>query len=296
MINYTRLELDAINYFQAIHNKIWTSEFAIGIISKLSEKLLEYKQNNNLKTYVLPLSGGLDSAIVAGLCQNLNIDTIFIDIESSAIHRQYAEDIATQYKCNHSTITISKQDLLNIMKSMSIRPENLSKLQVGNMKARLRMVIAYNKAQELSGCTLSTDNFSEYNMGFWTLHGDVGDVAPIQFLNKGFELPRIAKELGIPDEIINQLPSDGLGLTEANTDEAQLGSTYKFVDTAMMLHSRSNIGKFVNEAITADIKNYSQLSEEILTSDKYINIISRHRKSEFKRNLSFDNNILGVHR
>jgi nicotinamide-nucleotide amidase len=67
--------------------------------------------------------------------------------------------------------------------------------------------------------------------GFWTLHGDVGDLGPIQYLYKGLELPQIAEELKIREDIITQKPSDGLGVTEENTDEAQLGMTYVEFDT-----------------------------------------------------------------
>ena len=60
----------------------------------------------------------------------------------------------------------------------------LSKLRQGNLKARMRMMLLYDLAQLHRGIVIATDNFTEYLTGFWTLHGDVGDYAPMLHLWK----------------------------------------------------------------------------------------------------------------
>lgn len=52
----------------------------------------------------------------------------------------------------------------------------MSRLQYGNIKARFRMMYLYNLASLYRGCVLDTDNRTEHELGFWTIHGDVGDV------------------------------------------------------------------------------------------------------------------------
>ena len=93
------------------------------------------------------------------------------------------------------------------------------------------MITLYNQASLHKGIVGSTDNFSELAAGFWTLHGDVGDVAPIQSLTKSWEVPALADELGVPESIISAVPTDGLGV--ANGDEDQFGFSYLEFDIAM---------------------------------------------------------------
>jgi NAD+ synthetase len=90
----------------------------------------------------------------------------------------------------------------------------------------------YYVANMVNGIVLSTDNYSEYWMGFWTLHGDVGDFGMIQELWKGDELVQIAEYLGVPDEVIKAAPKDGLGVLPGG-DEAQLGAPYKIVEQVL---------------------------------------------------------------
>jgi NAD+ synthetase len=95
----------------------------------------------------------------------------------------------------------------------------LSKMRQGNMKARMRMMILYDLAQLYRGIVISTDNYTEFLTGFWTLHGDVGDYAPIINLWKSevFFLSKfLLKECDenqkfALQQCIDATPEDGLG-------------------------------------------------------------------------------------
>ena len=104
-------------------------------------------------------------------------------------------------------------------------------MRKGNIRARLRMMTLYNWASKLGGCVASTDNFSELAAGFWTLHGDVGDVAPIQSLSKSWEVPALAEQMDVPASIISATPTDGLGVDAG--DEAQFGFSYLQFDLVL---------------------------------------------------------------
>ena len=109
--------------------------------------------------------------------------------------------------------------------------DKLGKIRRGNIRARLRMITLYNEAAKQQGIVGSTDNFSELSAGFWTLHGDVGDVAPIQSLSKSWEVPMLAQMLGVPEATVNAVPTDGLGIS--NSDADQLGMSYLEFDLCL---------------------------------------------------------------
>ena len=104
----------------------------------------------------------------------------------------------------------------------------------GNLKARLRMMFGtYHIARMMGGMVLSTDNWSEFMMAFWTICGDVGDYGMIQQMLKGLELYDLAHYLGVPQEIIDAKPDDGLNV--GNGDEDQLGADYATIDYVMTI-------------------------------------------------------------
>ncbi|NQT49746.1 NAD(+) synthase [Candidatus Kuenenbacteria bacterium] len=108
------------------------------------------------------------------------------------------------------------------------RDWNLSgRVTQGNIKARFRMALGvYHIARRVKGIVSSTDNQSEYWMGFWTIHGDVGDFGVIQHVLKGLELYDLCCFVGVPQEIIDDPPKDGLGVSEGG-DAGQIGAPYK---------------------------------------------------------------------
>lgn len=165
----------------------------------------------------------------------------------------------------------------------------------GNIQARLRMIYLYNLASINKGIVFSTDNQTEYQLGFWTLHGDVGDFNPLFGLWKT-EVYKLAKWIetmygtmaeGADDAItmekylrkefaihksIALTPTDGLGIS--SSDLEQIGaSSYAEVDDilqTMLLYKNPESEKW-------DLL-YDKYGEEV--TDKVWN---RHLASEFKR-------------
>ena len=110
---------------------------------------------------------------------------------------------------------------------MGLDDSMLSKLRQGNLKARMRMMLLYDLAQWRRGIVIATDNFTEYLTGFWTLHGDVGDYAPMLNLWKT-EVFALAKHL-LPEcnekqkqalqLCIDAVPVDGLGISSCDCEQ-----------------------------------------------------------------------------
>ena len=98
----------------------------------------------------------------------------------------------------------------------------------GNLAARARMSVLYDQAREHQSLVIGTGNRSEALVGYTTLHGDAAcDLAPIAGLYKD-EIYTLARELALPDSIIEAPPS--AGLWPGQSDEAELGLSYRELD------------------------------------------------------------------
>jgi nicotinamide-nucleotide amidase len=175
----------------------------------------------------------------------------------------------------HIDLTSTYDTLLASVKSHDYKIVSDSEaLRRGNLRVRLRMMTVYNEASAIKGLVGSTDNFSELAAGFWTLHGDVGDLAPIQSLNKSWEVPKLAEMYGVTDDTVFAKPTDGLGISDG--DEAQFGFSYLEFDIVLM-----KLCQNINATTREEILDYlDPATEDIETVSK---ILNRIKGSTFKR-------------
>lgn len=177
----------------------------------------------------------------------------------------------------------------------------------GNLQARCRMMYLYDIASRHKGLVMSTDNQTEYQLGFWTIHGDVGDFGPIQDLWKTevYELAKwlvthyqdIAKFSHLECwenrawkaivESIKLTPTDGLGIS--NSDLDQIGAkSYDEVDD--ILRTLIPMRGISLQLRSTYLQSLEHSREWISLSDKYgeqvvTSVYSRYLNSKFKRNL-----------
>lgn len=221
------------------------------VIDNIRKELTNYLQKYKLKALVIGESGGIDSALCTVLaspvCKELGVALIgrSITIETNKqdeIDRGEAigKVFCTSFKAIN--LTDSYWVLRDDVEEDTEEDEFQVKLRRGNIKARMRMIYLYNLAQRFKGLVLSTDNYTEFLEGFWTLHGDVGDYGMIQELWKtevyGLSQWLVDNELKTDEEkkalqaCIDAVPTDGLGIT--NSDLDQLGvATYNEVDSTL---------------------------------------------------------------
>jgi nicotinamide-nucleotide amidase len=136
------------------------------------------------------------------------------------------------------------------------------------------MMTVYNEASARKGLVGSTDNFSELAAGFWTLHGDVGDVAPIQSLSKSWEVPKLAEVYKVPASTVFAKPTDGLGISDG--DEAQFGFSYLEFDIVLL-----KLCRLIGSPTRQKMIEYLELPDSDLP---VVNkILDRIKGSTFKR-------------
>jgi len=241
-------------------------------------QLAEYKADNFIEDVVIGMSGGIDSALTAALFKEAGWTVHGVTLP---IHQKQEETDRGQEAIDALELVPHSFDLSEQFDNMSeflglTDAKTYKELQrQGNIRARLRMTTLYNLAHQVGGCVGSTDNFSELAAGFWTLHGDVGDVAPIQSLSKSWEVPMLAKMLGIPQATLDALPTDGLGIS--NSDADQLGMTYLEFD--IILFELLSLPRIDNNTINLYINN---ITEE-QTAKKVRLLVDRVLNTAFKR-------------
>ena len=111
-----------------------------------------------------------------------------------------------------------------------IGPEDDESLRVrrGNVMARQRMIVLYDRSAAFDALVLGTSNKTEALLGYGTLHGDMAAaLQPIGDLYKS-QLRAVAAELGVPERIVNKAPS--ADLWPGQTDEGELGASYDDLD------------------------------------------------------------------
>jgi nicotinamide-nucleotide amidase len=246
---------------------------------KLVSGLISYAKKYNIHTVVLGMSGGVDSALTAALFKAAEWRVIGVTMP---IHQNPEETQRGIEACKvlnlsymHVDLTQQYEDLLASVRDYDLtidKPDNA--IRRGNLRVRSRMMTVYNIASMEKGLVGSTDNFSELAAGFWTLHGDVGDLAPIQSLLKSWEVPKLAEIYGVPASTVFAKPTDGLGISDG--DEAQFGFSYLEFDIVLMKLCQ----------LTTDMnRNDFLASLEVPDTDllKINRILDRIKGSTFKR-------------
>jgi len=280
------------------------AEIKIAVDAMISQTK-KYIETQGLKSLVVGISGGLDSSTVAAILQEKNTGIpligLSIPLSSSNEHKEKARWVGENFcsvfeEYNNWEMPVNDYDepLYEYVGDAIFGTHSIAKragfgdfpteILQGNIKARIRMMTLYDLARKTNGMVLSTDNLSEYMAGFWTINGDVGDWGIIQNVWKGFELPQIAKYIGVHDDIIIQKPSDGLSVTEDDTDEAQLGMTYQEFDTIISIHTKSlDADKLLVDHLF-DTLYYNVSTGCEVDKKKIFNAIKRYTSTEYKRN------------
>ncbi len=229
-------------------------------IEEIITFLQTYLKNTHQDGYVLGLSGGVDSSLVAALTKKAvgkeRLMCIMIPIDSHEDDLKDALALAKHFDLNYLIIDGS-ESFHKTVEEFKKQGVELSTATLSNLKVRIRMTILYAYAQQHRYLVLGTDNAPERYTGYFTKYGDgAADLLPIVHLTKR-EVVQASKILGVPDYLADRIPS--AGLFPGQTDEKEMGVTYQDLDDYL-------IGL--------------PISEEAKNRIEYLHKISEHKRVE----------------
>jgi NAD+ synthase len=187
---------------------------------------------------VIGLSGGVDSATVAFLCARSvgpdNILAVRMPYRtSSEASESDALRVVDALGCRTERVDITPmvEPMLALIGSNGDVPGDALNVRSGNVMARQRMIVLYDRSAAFDALVAGTSNKTEALLGYGTLHGDMAAAfAPIGDLYKT-QLRAVATELGVPREILDKPPS--ADLWPGQTDEGELGRSYDALDRTL---------------------------------------------------------------
>jgi NAD+ synthase len=215
-------------------------------INHIVKWLKQYARSAKIDTFVVGISGGIDSSVVSALCARTGLKTVVVQMpirqnkqldNRSSLHAGWLLERFPQ------TVTHMSMDLTPVFTAFGKKVDpfcnieddtyDTYKLASANSRARLRMMTLYQIAQCHNGLVVGTGNrVEDFGVGFFTKYGDGGvDLSPIGDCLKT-QVWDMGRELGLNQEIIDAAPTDGLW-DDGRTDESQLGMTYPELERAM---------------------------------------------------------------
>lgn len=236
-------------------------------MNDISKWILDYAFKNNIESLVIGISGGIDSAVVSTLCCETGLSTYLV---SMPIHQEQNQLKRANKHINwlihkYKNATAIEKNLTELFDNFS----NLfdlnykTDLSLANSRSRLRMVTLYQIAGSKNGIVVGTGNkVEDFGVGFFTKYGDGGvDISPIADFNKT-EVRKLAKELGVCNEILIAKPTDGLW-SDDRSDEDQIGATYEELEWAM--------------SFKGNLKKLSERQKIVLKIFKSLNKKNKHK-------------------
>lgn len=197
-------------------------------IKELTIWLQKKVEGANAKGVVFGLSGGIDSAVMAGIAKAAfpnNSIGVMMPCHSDPIDEEHGILVAKALDLKTMKVDLSNSfDIL--LKSIEL--EKKSKLAISNLKPRLRMTTLHYIAQTNNYLVVGPTNRSEYVTGYFTKYGDSAvDLLPLASFVKS-EIRELGKSLNIPEIIIEKPPTAGLWKNQ--TDEEEMGFGYDVLD------------------------------------------------------------------
>jgi NAD+ synthase len=201
----------------------------------LTSFLREECHKVGFQSVVLGLSGGIDSALVVELAARAlgpqNVLAVAMPYRTSnPLSLQLAHESAEHAGVNLEEVDISAMADAFIQTSdgFAEQDDGEARLRKGNIMARTRMIVLYDRSARQSALVLGTSNKTELMLGYGTIFGDMASALnPVGDLYKS-QIVALSRYLGVPEAILDRPPS--ADLWEGQTDESELGYSYDQVD------------------------------------------------------------------
>jgi NAD+ synthase len=208
--------------------------------TRIEKWIMDFVKESKTTGVVLGISGGIDSALTGELAVRAlgpsSVYGMILDCESRPDDVVDGLLVAKHLGVKHDRYDLAPA-LLAVEHALSRDSVIHHQLARANLKSRLRMCALYAKANETNRLVIGTTNLTEAVLGYYTKYGDGGiDLEPIIGLLKR-EVREMAAFLGIPEEIVNRVPT--AGLWNGQTDEDELGYAYDELDAVVEVENQT---------------------------------------------------------
>ena len=256
--------------------------------------LSNYIKDNRLQSLVIGISGGIDSTVSCAIshpvCKELSISLIgrSLPITTNKPDENNAAKLVGEAFCTDFKEVNISAECQKLIYELELNEGDMSRLQEGNIKARVRMIYLRHIAALHKGVVLDNDNFTEWNLGFWTVGGD----SPMD-INLGLhylwktEVYELANYLTVSPHMkheqfeaiirsMNLTPTDGNGVSSSDCEQFGLDNYEQVDDVLKTMYYRKD----------SDIKYYDK--EYIRLIDSYNEqgvdkVMVLHQNTEYKR-------------
>lgn len=231
----------------------------------------QYATKNKISTLVVGISGGIDSSVVSALCAETGLTTIVVQMpirQNKTLNNRSSMQAGWLLERYPDTVTHISLNMTSVFdaferKTLPVCNQDFAEqlptveLAFANSRARLRMMTLYQIAQSHMGIVVGTGNkVEDFGVGFFTKYGDGGvDISPIGDCMKT-AVWDMGREFGLPQEIIDAAPTDGLW-DDGRTDEGQLGMSYPDLERMMALDFLQRC-----KAVDSDMPGSAKLSAD----------------------------------
>ena len=260
--------------------------------------LSQYIQDNHLQSLVIGISGGIDStvscAIASPICKELGIPLIGRSLptttnkpDENSTAKLVGEAFCTDFK----EVNISAE-CQKLIYELELNEGDMSRLQEGNIKARVRMIYLRHIAALHKGVVLDNDNFTEWNLGFWTVGGDspmdinlglhylwkteIYELA--KFLYDESKINKCVEQSKAIYESVKLTPTDGNGVSSSDCEQFGLDNYSQVDDVLKTMYFRSNLEK----VFSSDKDQYIHLIDSY-NKQGVDKVMILHQNTEYKR-------------
>jgi len=202
-------------------------------------------ERTGLHRVVLGLSGGIDSALAAYLAVRAlgpsGVVGVLMPYRTSSVSSvRDAEAVVGALG-----IVAERFEISELVDMFAAKAGNVGPRRLGNVMARVRMLVLYDRSVEHDALVLGTSNKTELLLGYGTIHGDLASALnPLGDLYKT-QVRELSTALGVPAAILAKPPS--ADLWPEQTDESDLGASYDEIDRilALLVDARVSPGTIV---------------------------------------------------
>lgn len=220
---------------------------------KITSFIKETLKKEGFKNAVIGVSGGIDSITSLYLLVKTipvkNIFPVYLYYFSSSFRpiNELFDSVG---------IPLENRNIISIKSAVDVFGSR-SRVRLGNIMARVRMIFLYDLAKKHNALVCGTENKSEHLLSYFTRFGDeASDFEPIRHLYKT-QVNQLANYLNVPKSVIQQKPT--AGLWAGQTDEGDFGFTYKEADQVLYLYFEKELS--VEQIKKQGFKNAKKIIE-----------------------------------